>query len=171
MSKPTISLQKKTSLYTSISVFYVLPNKQSIKAIQQNQLTTWPGLTETAVDKYIPDISPSTNKGHMKRQRNGIKMTQDNMKDKLEVFGVERDIQPPIERDKMNQNFTSIPTVERNDGTIYVDNKGNFPIRSIKGGGVARELLYQFLRRNSLRCHVPESAPSRFSMIRPTSRR
>ena len=49
-----------------ISVFYVLP-KKLIKAIKNNQLTTWTGLTETAVDKYFPDSSPETDKSHMKR--------------------------------------------------------------------------------------------------------
>ena len=43
------------------------PKKKLIKAIKNNQLTTWTGLTETAVDKYFPDSSPETDKSHMKQ--------------------------------------------------------------------------------------------------------
>ena len=32
----------------------------------------------------------------------------------------------------MNQIFTSIAKVNKKDGTIYVENTGNFPIRSIE---------------------------------------
>ena len=35
---------------------------------------------------------------------------------------MELDIHPPIERDKTNQNFTSIVIVDKKDGIIYVEN-------------------------------------------------
>ena len=57
----------------------------------------WPGLTTTAVDKYLPDISPATYKGHTNQQRKGTRTTQDIPKEKLEVIDMERDIYPPIE--------------------------------------------------------------------------
>ena len=59
------------------------PKRTLIKAIQNNQLTTWPGLTTTAMDKYLPYISPATEKFHMKRQRKGLRTTKDNLKQKL----------------------------------------------------------------------------------------
>ena len=65
----------------------------------------WTGLTITAVDKYLPDISPATDKGHMKRQRKVLRTTQDNMKEKLDMIEMERDIHPPVELEKMNQIF------------------------------------------------------------------
>ena len=55
------------------------------------------------------------------------------MKEKLEVIEMEQDIHPPVEREKMNQIFTSIEKVNKKYGTIYVDNTGNLPIRSIEG--------------------------------------
>ena len=58
----------------------------------------WTGLTITAVDKYLPDISPATDKGHMKRQRKFLRTTQDHMKEKLDVIEMERNIHPPVER-------------------------------------------------------------------------
>ena len=46
----------------------------------------WPGFTAMAVDKYLPYISPATDKGHMKRQRKFLRTTQDNLKEKLDVI-------------------------------------------------------------------------------------
>ena len=38
-----------------------------IKAIENNQFASWPGLTADAVKKYLPDSSPATDKEHMKQ--------------------------------------------------------------------------------------------------------
>ena len=84
-----------------------------------------------AVEKYLPEILPATYKGHMKRQRKCIRTTKDKLKEKLEVIRTEKEIHLPVERDKMNQIFTSISTVDKKEGTIYVNNTGDFPIRSI----------------------------------------
>ena len=43
-----------------------------LKAIKNNQQTTWPGLTAKAVEKYLPDNAPATDKGYMSRHRKGI---------------------------------------------------------------------------------------------------
>jgi len=52
------------------------PTKSTlIRAIEQNHFPTWPGLTADAVKKYLPDTLPATDKGHMKRQRQGIRST------------------------------------------------------------------------------------------------
>ena len=83
--------------------------------------------------KYLPDSSPATYKGDMKRQRKGLITTQETLKEKLEVIEMEQDIHPTVEREKTNQIFTSITKLYKKDGTIHVDNTGNFPIRSIEG--------------------------------------
>ena len=93
----------------------------------------WPDLTETAVDKYLPDSSPATDKGYTKLQRKSLRTTQDTLKEKLEVIEMEQDIHPPVEREKINQIFTSNTKLDKKDGTIYVEDTGNFPIRSIEG--------------------------------------
>ena len=57
------------------------PTKRTlIKAILNNQLATRPGLTATAVEKYLSDSSPATDKCHMKRQQKSIITTQDKLK-------------------------------------------------------------------------------------------
>ena len=109
------------------------PKLTLIKAIKNNQLTTWPGLTATEVDKYLPDSSPETDKFHMKRQSKVLRTTQNNLKEKLEVIEMEQDIHPPIEREKTSNILTSITKVENKDGIIYVNNTGNLPIGSIEG--------------------------------------
>ena len=53
------------------------PTKSTLlKAIMNNQLTTWPGLTAEAVEKYLPESCPATDKGHMKIQQKGIRSTK-----------------------------------------------------------------------------------------------
>ena len=49
--------------------------KTLVKSIENNQFTTWTGLTSDAMRKHLPDLSPKTDKGHMKRQRKGIRVT------------------------------------------------------------------------------------------------
>ena len=71
-----------------------------------------------AVDKYLPYISPATDKGHMKRQRKGLRNKQDTLKEKIEVIDMEQVIHPPVEQEKINQIFTSIAKVEKRYGTI-----------------------------------------------------
>ena len=43
------------------------------KAIANGHFTTWPGLTVEAVEKYLPRHSPATDKGHMSRQKQGVR--------------------------------------------------------------------------------------------------
>ena len=46
-----------------------------IDAIQAGNYITWPGLTAAAVRKHFPD-SDETQKGHMKKQRQGVRSTR-----------------------------------------------------------------------------------------------
>ena len=46
-----------------------------IKAINAGNYTTWPGITTVAVQKHFPK-SDETQKGHMKRQRQGVRSTK-----------------------------------------------------------------------------------------------
>ena len=50
-------------------------NDTWIKAINAGNYTTWPGLTSEAVRKHFPE-SDETQKGHMKRQRQGVRSTK-----------------------------------------------------------------------------------------------
>ena len=102
-----------------------------MKAIKNNQLTTWPGLTAEAVEKYLPDHAPATYKGRMRRQRKGTRSTK--IKEVLDIFEHNRDMNPPVEKENLNKLFCYVGIVDKKDGTIYVDNTGNFPITSVDG--------------------------------------
>ena len=116
--------------------------KMLVKAIENNQLTTWPGLTAEAVRKHLPDLAPATDKGHMKCQHKVIQSTtkiplrktrKERIKDALEKIELDRDINPPQENEKNNQIFCYKGGINTKDGTIYVDFTGKFPIRSMDG--------------------------------------
>jgi len=51
----------------------------------------------------------------------------------LESIETEREFHPPMEKEKFNQLFCFVGMIDKKDGTIYVDNTGNFPITSIDG--------------------------------------
>ena len=105
------------------------------------------GLTATAVEQHLPDSAPATDKGHMRRQRQGIRSTKEGIKAALrnkrelkkkvqaalEQIETKRDINPPMEKEANNQIFTFPANVNHKDGTIYIDFTGKFPIRSSDG--------------------------------------
>mgnify|MGYP003325311313 CR=1 FL=1 len=109
------------------------PKRTLTKACENNQLATWPGLTAKAVKEHLPESSPATDKGHMKRQRQGLRTTKEKIKDKLDDLETDRDINPPQENEKFNQLFCYAGSIDRKAGTIYVDLTGNFPLRSLDG--------------------------------------
>ena len=109
------------------------PKSTLLKAIKNNQLETWPGLTEEAFQKYLPDSCLVTDKGHMKRQKKGIRSTKDKIKDALENIETAQCMNPPEERERMNQIFMTLGYVDKKEETIYADLTRKFPITSIHG--------------------------------------
>jgi hypothetical protein len=109
------------------------PKRTLIKAINNNQFSTWPGLTANAVQRYLPDSSPATDKGHMKRQKQGIRSTKTKLQAALNDIETARDMNPPREPTAKNHLFCYAGGINTKDGTIYVDFTGKFPIRSIDG--------------------------------------
>ena len=75
MAENAYSMTSKESLINYLHQCLFSPTKKAlVKSIENNQLTTWPGLTSDAVRKHPPDSSPATDKGHMKKptQRNPV---------------------------------------------------------------------------------------------------
>ena len=105
ISANAYAMTRKESLIRYLHQCLFSPTKKTlVKAIENNQLTTWPGLSSYAVRKHLPDSSPATDKGHMKRQRKGIRSTtkipptktkKENIKYSLEKMELERDINLP----------------------------------------------------------------------------
>ena len=109
------------------------PKSTLIKALDNNQFPTWPGFTSAAVKKYLPESSPATDKGHMKRHKQGIRSTKPKLQANLERIETERDINPPRVQEKDNHLFCYTATIDPKEGTIYTDFTGTFPIRSVDG--------------------------------------
>jgi hypothetical protein len=102
-----------------------------IKAIKAGNYISWPGLTEKAVRKYFPE-SDETQKGHMKRQRQGVRSTKT-----LHTIHEENDdsmddhnspIAPKLK--KMKDIFIKIHSASE---TMYTDQTGRFPATSSSG--------------------------------------
>ena len=67
----------------------------------------------------------------MKRQQKGIISTKDKIKDALENIKTAGCMNPPEERERMNQIFMTLGYVDKKEGTINADLTGKFPITSI----------------------------------------
>ena len=119
------------------------PKATLLKALHKNQFVTWPGLTVKAVQKYLPELSPATDKGHMKRQKLGIRSTKEKIMTALSTIETARGINPPMEKETKNQIFVYHAVLEIKAGTIYVNYTGNFPIHSLEGN-TAIFILYNW---------------------------
>ena len=116
---PSIS---QTIKYHRASAGY--PVKESwIKAINAGNYTTWPGLTSAAVRKHFPE-SDKTQKGHMKRQRQGVRSTKA-LQTIPEDSAVEDNNSPTSPRPKkMKDIYIKIHSASN---TMYTDQPGRFP--------------------------------------------
>ena len=65
-----------------------------------------------------PVSSPATNKGHMERKKQGIQSMKGNIKEALASIETGRNINPPMENEKMNHLFCYLAAIGHKDGTI-----------------------------------------------------
>jgi hypothetical protein len=93
-----------------------------ITAIKNGHFTSWPGLTEHAVEKHLSK-STSTAKGHLNQQRQNARNTK--VKD-TKVIVTEPDLDHGIKT-----QFVYAATIDA--GQIYTDQTGRFPVVSSKG--------------------------------------
>jgi hypothetical protein len=93
-----------------------------ITAIKNGNFTSWPGLTEHAVEKHLSK-STSTTKGHLNQQRQNDRTTK--IKDAKVIV-----TEPDLDRGNKTQ-FVYAATIYA--GQIYTDKTGRFPVVSSKG--------------------------------------
>jgi hypothetical protein len=93
-----------------------------ITAIKKGNFSSWPGLTEHAVENHLSK-STSTTKGHLNQQRQNTRTTK--IKD-AKVIVTEPDIDHGIKT-----QFVYAATID--SGQIYTDQTGIFPVVSSKG--------------------------------------
>ena len=110
------------------------PASTMIKAIKNNQLRSFPGLTIELITKHLPP-STATEKGHMIRTRQGVRSTHSNRKEILDARLLLNDMNPPEHACTAmdNEMFCFAVLADEIEGTIYSDQMGRFPTRSFSG--------------------------------------
>jgi hypothetical protein len=98
------------------------PTKSAmLQAVRDGHLITWPGLTEDTINKHLK-LTPATAMGHMNQRRQNIQSTS---KEKIER-------QQPPDADLGTKNHL-VYAVVVDQGQLYTDLTGKFPVRSSKG--------------------------------------
>jgi hypothetical protein len=98
------------------------PTKSAmLQAVKDRHLITWPGLTEDAINKHLK-LTPATAMGHMNQWRHYIPSTS----------------KAPIEKQQPPDTDLGTKThlvyaVVVDQGQLYTDLRGKFPVRSSKG--------------------------------------
>ena len=97
-----------------------------IKAIKAANYNTWPTLTPTTVNRHFPQ-SDETQKGHMKRQRQGVRSTR---------VQEETEVNEPA-TPKTKEVYIKVHNATE---TMHTDQTGRFPATSSKGNQYSRQI-------------------------------
>jgi hypothetical protein len=98
------------------------PTKASmLQAVKDGHLITWPGLTEDVINKHLK-LTPATDIGHMNRQRQNIRST----------WKAPAEKEQPPDKD-LGAKTHLVYAVVVDQGQLYTDLTGTFPVRSSKG--------------------------------------
>jgi hypothetical protein len=98
------------------------PMKAAIlQAVKDGHLITWPGLTEDIINKHLK-LTPATAMGHMNQRRQNIRSTSKATTEK----------QQPPDID-LGTKTHLVYAVVVDQGQLYTDLTGKFPVRSRKG--------------------------------------
>jgi hypothetical protein len=92
-----------------------------LQAVKDGHLITWPGLTEDAINKNLK-LTPATAMGHMNQRRQNIRSTSKATIEK----------QQPPDTD-LGTKTHLVYAVVVDQGQLYTDLTGNFPVQSSKG--------------------------------------
>jgi hypothetical protein len=104
-----------------------------IRAVDNNQFTTWPGLSAKNIRKYLPP-SPASLKGHMDRTRKNARSTKiaPTFEPRLEEQQNIDDLFPKQET-RSHGIFVEVITADATTGKVYTDLTGRFPVMSLRG--------------------------------------
>ena len=110
-----------------------LPTSTILKAIKNDQLTSFPELT-TALLKHLPP-STATHKGHMRQHNKGVRSTRIQTNQIKDARLVLDNMNPPQETCATTEQnlfcFTALADVK--SGVIYTDLAGCFPVMPVRG--------------------------------------
>jgi hypothetical protein len=94
---------------------------EMLQAVKDGHLITWPGLTEDAINKKLK-LTPATAMGHMNQRRQNIRSTS--------KAPIEKQPTPDID---LGTKTHLVYAVLVDQGQLYTDLTGKFPVRSSKG--------------------------------------
>jgi hypothetical protein len=94
--------------------------------MKQGHLTTWPGLTEGSINRLLK-MTPVTSMGHMNHKRQNIHSTSKEMK---VTSDLEDEVVNPVDT---GEKTHLVYAVVVNQGQLYIDLSGRFPMISSKG--------------------------------------
>jgi hypothetical protein len=102
------------------------PTQSSLlQAVKNGHLITWTGLTEQAINTHLK-LTPATATGHMNQRRQNIRSTSKNR--------VTSDISDEyVTPAGLGNNTNLVYAVLVDQGQLYTDLTGKFPVRSSKG--------------------------------------
>jgi hypothetical protein len=92
-----------------------------LQAVKDGHLITWPGLTEDSINKHLK-LTPATAMGHMNQRRQNIRSNSKASTEK----------QQPTDTD-LGTKTHLVYAVVVDQGQLYTDLTGKFPVRSSKG--------------------------------------
>jgi hypothetical protein len=97
------------------------PKSALLQAVKYGHLVTWPGLTEDAIHKHLK-LTPGTAMGHMNQRRQNIRSTS-----KTQISYA------PAADTGLGTKTHLVYAVVVDQGQLYMDLTGKFPVRSSKG--------------------------------------
>jgi hypothetical protein len=100
---------------------FSLTKAAMLQAVKDGHLITWPGLMEDAINKHLK-LTPATAMGHMNQRCQNMRSTS---KDPIEK-------QQPPDTD-LGTKTHLVYAVVVDQGQLYTDLTGKFPVRSSKG--------------------------------------
>jgi hypothetical protein len=92
-----------------------------LQAVKDGHLITWPGLTEDDINKHLK-LTPATALGHMNQRRQNIRSTS-----KAPI------VKQPTPDADLGTKTHLVYAVVFDQGQLYTDLTGKFPVRSSKG--------------------------------------
>jgi hypothetical protein len=102
------------------------PTKSALlQAVKNGHLITWPGLTEQAINKHLK-LTPATTMGNTNRRRQNIRSTS-----KTPITSDIEDVTVTPAGLGTKNHLVSAVLVDQ--GQLYTDLTGKFPVRSSKG--------------------------------------
>jgi hypothetical protein len=108
------------------NAMFICTKSDLIHAVKKGHLATWPGLTEDSINKHLK-LTPATAMVHMNQKRQNIHST----KEKIHESDDE-----DITHQRSGEKTHLVFAVVLDQGQIYTDLTGTFPMRSSKGNNV-----------------------------------